>query len=123
MVRRSIIAASAFAVCFLVAGCGSTPATPAPTAPQSSDPNSASRGPLPPSPPAPPTSATCDATKVQWAIGEKASADLLERARVGAGAASARFVRPDEAITLEFLASRLTVGLDRKDIVTAVTCG
>jgi len=65
----------------------------------------------------------CDASKAQFALGERADADLLERARVATGAGSARFLRPNQPITLEFLSSRLNLGLDAADIVRAVNCG
>jgi hypothetical protein len=69
----------------------------------------------------PPTS-SCDASKSQFAIGERAGSDLLERARVASQAASARFVRPDEPITLEFIASRLTLSLDARGVVVSAHC-
>jgi hypothetical protein len=65
----------------------------------------------------------CDASKAQFALGERANTDLLERARVATSAGSARFLRPNQPITLEFLSSRLNLGLDTTDIVRAVNCG
>ena len=76
---------------------------------------------LPPQPP--PASGTCDASKAQWAIGERATNEVLERARTAAQAATARFIRPNEAITLEYSAGRLNLGLDKRDVVMGVTCG
>jgi Peptidase inhibitor I78 family len=70
-----------------------------------------------------PASGTCNAAKAQWAIGQRASSDLLERARNAAEAKVARFLRPNEAITLEFSPVRLNLGLDQKNVVTSVTCG
>jgi hypothetical protein len=60
---------------------------------------------------------------VQWTIGEPASSELLEHARLAAGAASARFLRPNQAITMEYLGSRLNLGLDERDIVRSAVCG
>jgi hypothetical protein len=68
-------------------------------------------------------SGTCNAAKAQWAIGQRASSNLLERARNAAQAKVARFLRPNEAITLEFSPVRLNLGLDQKNVVTSVTCG
>jgi hypothetical protein len=65
----------------------------------------------------------CDATKVHFAIGSAASDELLERARVAAQAAQARFLRPNEPITLEFLASRLNLNLNERGIVESTSCG
>jgi hypothetical protein len=81
------------------------------------------RVPVPPSPPLPPVSDSCDAVKAQFAIGQRASSDLLERARVAAQAGSARFLRPNERITLEFLGSRLNLILNDRDVVHSATCG
>lgn len=79
-------------------------------------------GPLPPTaPPAP--SGSCDEAKAQFAIGERASQQLLDRARVAAGAREARFIRPNEAITLEFSPTRLNLNLNTKDVVLSVRCG
>lgn len=80
------------------------------------------RSPTPPPQP-PPASGTCDASKAQWAIGERATNDVLERARTAAQAAMARFIRPNEPITMEYLPGRLNLGLDKRDVVIGVTCG
>ena len=80
------------------------------------------RPPTPPPDP-PPPSGTCDASKAQWAIGERATAEVLERARTAAQAATARFIRPNQAITMEFSPARLNLGLDRRDVVIGVNCG
>ncbi len=65
----------------------------------------------------------CDAAKAQFAIGERASAGLLERTRVAAVAETARFLRPNQPITLEYLITRLNLGLDAREVVRSVTCG
>ena len=70
-----------------------------------------------------PTAGTCDPAGVQWAIGEKANEALLERARVAAHAGTARFLRPNERITMEYSGSRLNLQLNDQDVVRAVTCG
>jgi hypothetical protein len=89
-------------------------------------PPSADRGqvpPLPAPPPAPPALAECHASKAQSAIGERARPETLERARVAAGAKSARFLRPNQAVTLEYLSSRLNLYLNEQDVVRSVSCG
>ena len=90
------------------------PAPPVDPAPREPGPN--------PPPPPPPVSSSCDHTRAQWAVGQRGSTDLLERARVAAGAGSARFLRPDEVVTLEYLASRLNLELDRRNVVRSVVC-
>lgn len=103
---------------------GTSPGRPAPTSPEAVDDRGSSGGPvLPHQPPSPPVSNGCDHTKAQWAIGQAASDALLERARVAAGARVARFLRPNEPVTLEYLGSRLNLGLDERGVVRAVVCG
>jgi len=104
---RSVLLLSVLAGC-LTTGCRGT----TPTSPSSA---SASTP--------PPASGSCDATRPQWAIGKPASAALLEQARVAADAETARFLRPNQPITLEYLGSRLNLGLDARDVVVAVVCG
>jgi hypothetical protein len=65
----------------------------------------------------------CDANKAQWAVGEPESGELLERARVAAEAKSARFLRPDQMITLEYSSSRLNLHLGTQGVVGSVRCG
>lgn len=81
------------------------------------------RGRMSPTQPTPPVPASCDASKVQSVIGQGAGVDLLERARVAAGAGSARFIRPGEPITMEYLGSRLNLSLNERDVVIGASCG
>ena len=73
--------------------------------------------------PSPPAAKDCDATKAQWAIGEPESAELLERARVAAEAKSARFLRPNQIITMEYSSSRLNLHIGTQGVVGSVRCG
>jgi hypothetical protein len=70
-----------------------------------------------------PATGSCVATEAQWAIGQQRSADLLERARVAANASVARFLVPNQAITMEYLDSRLNLELDERNLVRGVRCG
>lgn len=81
------------------------------------------RPPQPPRPDPPPAPGTCVAEKAHGVIGQPASAGLLERARLAATASIARFIRPNEAITMEYYGARLNLYLDERDIVRAVHCG
>jgi hypothetical protein len=119
-----IMLASFAGACTNAGQTATSPSGVAPSDPVGNDANPpAYRGPAPPSRPNPPASATCNAASAQWAIGRLATGDLLESARNAAQAASARFIRPNEPITMEFLDSRLNLGLDRRDIVASVNCG
>jgi hypothetical protein len=123
---RAILLASLFvAGSSLIIGCqgsdqNATSPTPADSSSGSADP--ADGSPVPP-PSAPPTSGTCDATKARLAIGKRASDELLERARLAAQARVARFLRPNQPITMEFLASRLNLNLNERGIVYTAYCG
>lgn len=83
----------------------------------------ATRPPQPPGPQPPPSTGTCVAEQAQWAVGRVGSASLLERARVDATASIARFIRPNEAVTMEFSPGRLNLYLDGRGVVHAVVCG
>jgi hypothetical protein len=74
-------------------------------------------------PPAAQQPSGCIASGAQWAIGQSASDDLLDRARLAAGAETARFLRPNQPITTEYLGSRLNLSLDGDDIVRSLYCG
>ena len=82
-----------------------------------------SRGPAPPSQALPPTSGTCDAGKAEFAVGQSASDELVERARTAAGATSARVVRPNQPITTDYFGLRLNLSLNEQDVVRSVSCG
>jgi hypothetical protein len=121
---------SVFIAALLTGACGgrgepsAAPPLVAPSDPRGSDPPpGGDRGPVPPPHPTPPSSGTCDAAKAQWAVAEPASNDLLERAHIAAKASVARFIRPNEPITMEFSPARLNLGLDKQDVVASVTCG
>lgn len=127
MSRQVCLLASVLISALTVAACGNTTdgtAMPSPIRDGNGNATSPPRpGPTPPAPQPPLTPVICDAGRAQFALGQRASDELLERARLAAGAATARFIRPDEAVTLEFLGSRLNLGLDARDVVRAVSCG
>jgi hypothetical protein len=120
-IRAAVLTGLVTATALIVACGGNNDGLLGPTsveAPNSQGPSAAPGGPGPALPP----TGSCDASKSQFAIGKRAGSDLLERARVAAHAASARFVRPNEPITLEFIESRLTLSLDGRDIVISAHC-
>lgn len=78
--------------------------------------------PVQPQPP-PPVGGTCDASRIQTAVGQPASSQVLEQVTLGSGAQSARVVRPGEAVTMEFNGNRLTVSVDAGNRITQLACG
>ena len=136
--RRILFTSVAIIAAYFGVACGTI--NDRPTAPTSVEPSSggaseahsstpqpnplaADRGTPPPPRPSPPAAEDCDATKAQWAIGEPESGELLERARVAAQAKSARFLRPNQIITMEYSSSRLNLHLGTQGVVGSVRCG
>jgi hypothetical protein len=125
---RSVLSVSVLVVGLWSMGCaGGTDRRGAPTSPSpdqnAASPEGATRPPQPPRPEPPPATGTCVADNVRGAIGQRATPALLERARVAATASIARFIRPNEAITMEYNGSRLNLYLNERDVVRGVICG
>lgn len=88
--------------------------------------------PVPPSPTPPLTGQTehaatppnrCDAAAARPLVRRKATRELLEQARLRAGARLLRVVGHDDIVTQEFNASRLTVLLDEAGTIAEIRCG
>ena len=73
--------------------------------------------------PQPPAARACQAESAQAAIGQSATTSVVEQARQRAGAHSARVLRPDQVVTLEFNATRLNLDVDASGRVVRVRCG
>lgn len=74
-----------------------------------------------------PTTATparnqCEASKASAAIGQSPSAEVVEQARVQAGAEIVRTLRHDQPITKEFRYGRLNLVLDAGGRIASVNC-
>jgi hypothetical protein len=124
----------ALALCttLALAACTSTPAsdadaassdaasteTPTAEAPASAAPPSASTTAMPPT-----LANECDANAAQQFVGKKISDDIVEQARIAAGATIARALRPDMMITMEYRGDRLNLATDTNEMVVRVTCG
>lgn len=65
----------------------------------------------------------CDAAGGQFAVGQQAAAALLEQAKSKAGAQEARFLGPNDAVTLEYRSTRLNLNTDASGRVVRVNCG
>jgi hypothetical protein len=70
-----------------------------------------------------PESAACDAHNLSWTVGLVADDALVERARIEAGAATVRVLRPGMMITNEVSATRLNLRIDNDRKVLAYSCG
>jgi hypothetical protein len=77
-----------------------------------------------PSQPAPtPPQASCDADAARGAIGQVATQDVVEKARLAAGAQMARTLKPGQMVTMEYHQSRLNLDVNEGNVVTNVRCG
>ena len=65
----------------------------------------------------------CEAKAAEFTIGKKASPELLEQARVRAGAQNARILKPNDMVTLEYRSDRLNLNTDDNLVITRINCG
>lgn len=70
-----------------------------------------------------PVGGVCDAQAAQWAVGKSATGQVIEQARVRAGARMARVLHPGQVVTLEFDAERLNLGVNATGVVISARCG
>ncbi|QEA13930.1 I78 family peptidase inhibitor [Comamonas flocculans] len=70
-----------------------------------------------------PAGGTCAAAGAQAVVGKVASAQVVERARVGAGARMARVLHPGQVTTKEFDAQRLNLEVNARGVILAARCG
>lgn len=73
--------------------------------------------------PATPAADPCDASAVQPLVGQEATTEVVEQARLDAGAETVRTLRPGQAVTLEYLDGRLNVDVDEDNLITGLRCG
>jgi hypothetical protein len=81
--------------------------------------------PMPPTTggPLPPASFQCVAEPAAWAIGQAATAEVVERIRVDTRSRIARVLRPGQVVTMEFSAERVNVNVNERNAIIGVTCG
>ena len=72
---------------------------------------------------APPTTTACNADAAKDAVGKQATPEVIEQARIAAGATLARALRPDMMITMEYRDDRLNLRTDTANVVASVSCG
>ncbi len=74
--------------------------------------------------PTPPVAMSCDADSAKpAAINKTATAAVVERARVDAGARTARVLKPGQMVTMEYLEGRLNIDVDARNVISNVRCG
>lgn len=70
-----------------------------------------------------PVLAGCDATKLQYAVGQKSSTALGAKLMQESGAKTLRWMPPRTAATMDFRSDRLNIAYDDTMIITAIDCG
>lgn len=65
----------------------------------------------------------CDPSGVQALVGEQATDEVIEQARIDAGAQIVRTLRPDQVVTMEYRAGRLNIDVDDTGTITGLRCG
>ncbi|MFW7341662.1 I78 family peptidase inhibitor [Pollutimonas sp. H1-120] len=98
----------AIAALALLAGCAANPAGP--SSEQNADASSSAPQ-------------ACNADMAESAVGKKISSALVEDYRKQSGSKTARALRPNDVMTLEYNPQRLNLRTDDKDIVISVNCG
>lgn len=78
----------------------------------------------PMSDPTPPQSMSCNADAAKpAAMGKVATAEVVERARIDAGARMARVLKPGQMVTMEYAEGRLNIDVDARNVVINLRCG
>lgn len=70
-----------------------------------------------------PQPARCDAAEASWAIGERASAPVIDRATYDSGARTARVIKPGDIVTQEYNPDRLSIYTDGSGRIRDLRCG
>ena len=78
----------------------------------------------PMSDPMPPQTASCNADAAKpGVVGKLATAEIVEQARIAAGARMARVLKPGQMVTMEYAEGRLNIDVDARNVVTNLRCG
>ena len=88
---------------------------------------SACASPLPPDVrtggPLPPRRVACSTDGLEGFVGQAASADVVEQARLATHAGLARVLHPGDVVTMEFRDDRLNVEVDERGVIVRLRCG
>ncbi len=71
----------------------------------------------------PPLRDPCTADAAKGLVGREATAEVVEQARLAAHADTARVLKPDTIVTMEYRSSRLNIDVDDDNIIVDVRCG
>lgn len=78
-----------------------------------------------PEPPQPSAASTaqCDAERASWAIGQEASAEVVERIRADTGSTQVRVIKPGQMVTMDYIGTRVNIDVNDRNQITSVRCG
>lgn len=65
----------------------------------------------------------CDASDANALVGQPATSELGSEALQRTGARSVRWIRPGDAVTMDYRPDRLNIKLDAANRVTGFSCG
>lgn len=68
-------------------------------------------------------SESCNDAGAQKFVGQAATAEVIEQARVAAGARTARTLAPGVMVTMEYRAGRLNLDVDENNVIKSARCG
>ena len=71
----------------------------------------------------PPPVQQCVTEPARWAIGQAATADVVERIRVDTGSAEVRVIHPGDVITMDYKSQRVNVKVNERNAIIGITCG
>ncbi|MDQ3269288.1 MAG: I78 family peptidase inhibitor [Pseudomonadota bacterium] len=67
---------------------------------------------------------SCDAEAAKpAAIGKAATPEMVERARVQAGARLTRVIKPGQMVTMEYYEDRLNIDVNESNVIVNLRCG
>lgn len=93
----------------LAACAANTPSTPEPMPTEPAQPAAESK--------------QCDASKAQWAVGQAASPDVVDRVVKDSGSRASRVLKPGQPMTMDYREDRVNIHTDDKNVITEVKCG
>ena len=65
----------------------------------------------------------CNAENLRTLTGQKLTEALTDKIRVQSSSGTVRVIKPNQAVTMDFNATRVNVHLDENDAITIITCG
>lgn len=66
---------------------------------------------------------TCKVDGLEWAVGKKATQEVMARIWRDSGSGLIRPIAPDQAVTRDYRADRINVHIDDDNVIGGVDCG